>query len=410
MNAIFTQAPLRIGLRSYIDALLILVITAVSGCFSIPQDPTYRGPTPRPSALDAYYDRGRSYLSSERYPLRYEGSIPVDRISLESDVGEILIDYFKSDQENDALVLVFPVLGGKNIIADYFAWYMAQHGIDAAVILRDDTFKRPELVDDLEVLFRNNVIRDRIALDYFESELGKRQFGSFGISRGALNVAVTAGADARLKYNVLVMGGTDLPLLFRDSSQPRMARYLETVVDRKDISRDLLIEYLRATIVTDPKYLAQFMDARDTLLVLSMFDSTVPYKYGRRLRRQIGSPRMILIPANHFTIAAYTQMVPLLPPIYGYSLFPLDYIETEALAFYRAAFGIPNYSVQLGVLRVLQVPFDFIGGVFETLGGMNRHLPSDTEDLDEDQADLLLERPATTGSPQDPDSTGDASR
>lgn len=366
--------------------LLVALLVLLAGCFSIPQNPHYPGPPPRPPAMEEYYNRGRSFLSAKHEPLRTKGDISVERITIASDFGEILIDYFMLPQPSDSIVFVFPVLGGSNVIADYFADYLARHGIESAVVLRNDTFKKPELVDDLEILFRDNVVRDRIAIDYFEQMLGKRQFGTFGISRGALNVAVTAGVDARLKHNVMVMGATDLPSLFEGSSQRRISRYINSVMEKKQISRELMIDYLRATIMTDPKYLADFIDSRDTLLMLAMFDSTVPYAKGRSLRRQMGYPRTILMVANHFTAILYTQIVPLVPPIEGYSVFPPDYIETEALAFYKDAFDMPNFSIKLGILRVLQVPFDVIGGILNVVW---RPLWSDS---DEDEAPQL-ERP-----------------
>jgi hypothetical protein len=255
---------------------------------------------------------------------------------------------------------VFPVLGGKNFIEKHIAKYLVESGFDAAIVNRSNEFKDPTMFDQLEEVFRLNIIRDRLALDFFEAEFGKKRFGTFGISRGAINVALTAGVDKRLEYNVLVLGGTDLVHLFRDSNQARIEKYIQSVRDNKGYSEQEFFDALRAQLRTDPKNTAQYLDGKNTLLILGIFDRTVPFTYGLKLRDQIGRPDTIFLLADHYVGLLYTQTVSIVPPSKDKGgLFPFPYIEEEAVQFYDRSF---NHSWNWSILpyRILQEPFNLV--------------------------------------------------
>jgi len=59
--------------------------------------------------------------------------------------------------------------------------------------------RSPKISIGSKRLCAKNVVRDRMAIDFFEQRLGKKEFGTLGISRGAINVAVTAGVDETAK-------------------------------------------------------------------------------------------------------------------------------------------------------------------------------------------------------------------
>ncbi|RIL08863.1 MAG: hypothetical protein DCC75_07870, partial [Proteobacteria bacterium] len=202
----------------------------------------------------------------------------------------------------------------------------------------------------------------------FEKNYGKRKFASFGISRGAINVAMTAGVDKRLKYNVLVMGGSDIVGIFKHSNQRRLSEYRHTVMEAKGITEDEFYRQLSEQIKSDPKYLAKYMNARDTLLILGVFDRTVPYKYGRKLRKALGLPRTLYLVANHYTGLLFTQFIKAVPPVEPLCIFPLNVVEAEAMDFYDRTFTNQDFSWRLLPLKVIRVPIDlmawFIDWVF----------------------------------------------
>lgn len=335
----------------------------LAGCVSLSMKGGYRGPAPRPPELDSYYSVGRSYTSFAEVTSQAGDGYTIRRFNIETDAGQITVDYFQIAENSESLVLVFPVMGGKNFIENYFADYFVSHGIDTAIVHRSNEFKKPENFDRLETVLRDNLVRDRIALDFFEREFGKKKFGSFGISRGAINVAMTAGVDPRLKYNVLALGGTDIVALFSNSSERRIAKYTKAVTETKGITQEQMLNQLRQNIRTDPKRLTRHLDAENTLLMLGVLDSTVPFSLGMQLRDEIGSPETILLLADHFTSLLFTQIVKVFPPHKRWCLFPFDYVESEALAFYQRSFGMSGYPWQLVPLKMLQAPLNLVANL-----------------------------------------------
>ncbi len=348
--------------------LIAFVFVAVlGGCYSVPLNPDYQGPPPRPPELESYYPRGTSYKDFNVQTFSKKDSFTIKRFTIFSHLTPITVDYYERPQKDDRLILVFPVLGGRNIIADYFARYFARKGFETAVVHRNNSFKMPENFDRLEEIFREDTIRDRIVLDFFEKEIGKKDFGSFGISRGGINVAITAGVDARLKHNVITLGGTDIVQLFRNSSQGRLEKYTNAVLDQKKITIDEFFRLLVERVKTDPKNLARYMDARDTLMILGLFDSTVPFRYGQQLRAQIGNPKTIYLFADHFVGLLYTQFLHYVVPAFEHTVLPFDYVETEALDFYYRSFGIDPCGSKSLVMQLIQAPFTGVGRVFDYL-------------------------------------------
>jgi len=117
-----------------------------TGCVLTPLNPYYEGPAERPAGIEAYYSAEASYRSFDEELLEASKRITVKRITLQTELGETEIDYFIADQKSEELILVLPVLGGRNLFANYFARYFAYQGFDAAVIHRDGSFKNPENV------------------------------------------------------------------------------------------------------------------------------------------------------------------------------------------------------------------------------------------------------------------------
>lgn len=318
--------------------------------------------------MEEYYKPQSAYGNFRTEIVQDTDLYTLKHITIESYAGPIVVDYFEGRERTDHLVLVFPVLGGKNFIEKHIAKYLVESGFDAAIVNRSNEFKDPKMFDQLEEIFRLNVIRDRLALDFFETEFGKKRFGTFGISRGAINVALTAGIDKRLQYNVLVLGGTDLVHLFKDSNQPRIEKYIKSVRDDKGFTEDQFFSALQSQLKTDPNNTAQYLDGRNTLLILGIFDRTVPFTYGLKLRDQIGRPDTIFLMADHYVGLLYTQTVSIVPPSKDKGgLFPFPYVEEEAVQFYDRSF---NDSWNWSVLpyRIVQEPVNLIAEAAAEVG------------------------------------------
>lgn len=361
MQFLFSPRRLRIApnLERFIAGILLALL--LPACVVIPRDRSYLGPSQRPAHLDEYYSKGSSFGAHAEKILSKEESYTLKQIEITSKAGAIKIDYYQRPQSSDSLIFVFPVLGGSNIVADYFARYFAKKGFDSAVVHRVDDFKDPAKFEFIEELLRTNVVRDRIAIDFFEKTYGKSRFGALGVSRGAINVAMTAGIDPRLKYNVMVMGGTDIAGLMRSSNESRIVKYRKAVEERMNFDENQMFAFLKKNVRTDPKNVASYIDAKNTLMILALFDKTVPIQSGLELREEIGRPKTIILFSDHFTIAAYSRLVRIGSPHTGYSIFPFDYIETESLAFFNKSFGTGKSDSKLDPFRVLRYPLDLMG-------------------------------------------------
>lgn len=171
---------------------------------------------------------------------------------------------------------------------------------------------------------------------------------------------MTAGIDKRLKYNVLAMGGSNFAGILRDTNAARMKKYLAKILDNKGITRDQFFTFIEKKIKTDPKYTAKYMDARDTLMILSEFDRTVPIKYGVELRDEIGKPKTLVIPADHYVGLLFTQFLKWLPPTREFSVFPVAYVEGQALDFYDQKIKKDTRS-PFFLLKMAEAPFNAIG-------------------------------------------------
>lgn len=352
------------------SAILCLAISAItaSGCFAVGMNSDYSGPVPRAADVDQYYSRGDSYSGFKEEVKAELEEMTIKHIKIASAYGEIKVDFYQRKEPSDDLVLVFPMLGGKNVVVDYFADYFAKRGFDSAIIHRNDDFKDPSRFHEIEKLLHDSVVRDRIALDFFEKAYGKKDFGSFGISRGAINVAMSAGVDKRLKYNVLALGATDLRRVFRTSNQSRIKKYRDVVIEKNNISEKDFYTFLHDELRTDPKFLVQHIDARDTLLFLALLDKTTPIQYGIKLRQQLGGPRTIYLLADHYTSVGYTQFVSIPLPGMDVGLFPFPYIESEALSFYREKFRSDDTpSGSLLPFRILQAPINLIADIVDSI-------------------------------------------
>jgi len=356
---------MQITIRLY---LVLLLIASLSACYRLPMQPGYAGPPERPEDLLAYHSYRSSFAVHTEELLSEESAYTVSRIVLETDAGSTTIDHFNTGKNTAELIFVFPVLGGRPVISRHFAEYFARSGFDAAIVHRRDEFKEPERIKYLEEFIREGVIRDRNAIDYFEQEHGKRVFGSFGVSRGGINVAITAGVDSRLEHNVIALGGADLPGIFSDARERRLRQYLSTVSEQRGTSEEEVVEYLRNLIKSDPKYLARYIDANKTLMMLARCDTSVPLKYGELLRSEIGKPETIYFLAGHRTSGMFTQYFKLIPPIEDYCIFPPPYIELEALQFFRRAFDRGPRPLGLLPLRLLQMPLNVGAAVINLLG------------------------------------------
>jgi len=345
---------------------LLTLTCFLSACVALPRDFHNPPPASRPEPVLNYYryDQNKSFQSITEQIVTRKDEYVHKRILIDTPQGQTTIEYYQRHEQDDRLIFVFPVLGGQLSIEGYFASYFAKHGFDTAIVHRDQDFKRPERFGDLEEIFRKSVIRDRIAIDFFEQNYAKKQFGSFGISRGAMNAAITAGVDSRLKYNVLALGGSHLVEVFKKSDVHGIKKYRDQVLETNGITEEQFYEALEESIITEPKNYARFLNPKNTLMFLSIFDKAVPFKYGLKLREEAGTPQTIFLFAGHYTALLFTQFVKLLPPWEEFCIFPFDFVESQSLDFYNNSFDTGRIDIWHFPFKLVQLPGKLFGYLY----------------------------------------------
>ena len=317
---------------SYLVAFNVFAAIVLSGCIHLAQDPDYEGPAARPDALVrsfAYQKAPGEYCATvlktkRRYTLR--------RISFDSSANvvakhPIVVDYYDiQGTDKTPVIVVLPILGGSNTFADLFASYFANRDYAALVVHRQPQFKGADKLEEMNPVFKQIVLDHKQVLDWIttQPDLAPEKIGLFGISPGAIKGSLVSALDDRVKASVLALVGGDVPHIFSYSDQGGIAKRRKQILREHGITAAELYQTLKDEFVQDPLNYARHIDARNTLLILGMFDAVVPYKNGQRLRDAIGGPSTILLPTGHYGALAF-----------------LPYIQHAALSFFRDRFDEP---------------------------------------------------------------------
>ena len=104
-----------------VRTLFVLMLCVLSGCFRLSGDSWYEGPPPRPASMSMYYQPTSSYGSFRDEILQTTDNYTLHHYTIDSYAGPIVIDFFLGKKFSENLVLVFPVLGGKNFIEKHIA-------------------------------------------------------------------------------------------------------------------------------------------------------------------------------------------------------------------------------------------------------------------------------------------------
>ncbi len=319
--------------RFYFQLFLIGGLCLLQGgCATIPLNPHTAAPYPRPEVHQEIYSATREWTAAagpwesdhRRVTLTpAESPVPGNPPGGEA---PILMDYFPCpDNERHPGLLISPILGGRNRVADHFARYFARHGYHCAVVHRPKDLTRDiQSPGQLDERLRMAVIRDRAALDWLgrQPEVDPKALGSFGISYGGIKNTVLAGVDNRLKANVIALAGGDLPSIISHSNLPNLRNLFHRYAESNHLPPREAEEKLRDSLQTEPLRFTPYIDPRTTLLILARMDHTVPRRNGELLREALGYPRTIYLPAGHYSAVLFTGLA-------GY-----PYIESKVLEFF----------------------------------------------------------------------------
>ena len=192
-------------------------------------------------------------------------------------------------------------------------------------------------LEDLDAFLLRAVVARRHVLDWLgrQPEVDASRLGTFGISLGSLvHVVLCAVESERLRSNVFVMCGGDVPSMLRYSSEGRLIRFRKAWMKRHGATQADLEASAREKVKVDPLSFAANVDARQALLIGSRFDGVIPFENQDKLRNRMGGPERVVIPSGHYT-----------------AFFYLNVIRERALEFLRQGLRpVPEGAISAGTL------------------------------------------------------------
>jgi hypothetical protein len=266
-----------------------------------------RRPSPLPAEIGAYYEPpvGAAEDLRDRIERSARSSSNSGPITVRLDLGiDGELAYFRAGGAGSRrpLVLISPPTEGA-FSSLYLARRFARRGVNAAVIVPDETFLEPRLDPEaLEAKFRAGVVTARAILRALEmrEEVDPRRIVYLGVSAGGIFGGVLIAVEPAIRRAVLVLPGGDLPRIIRESDE-RTVREYRAAWKAAGVSLEALSEEIERAVKTDPIRLARHVDPRRVLLFLGAWDTKVPVATGLALREGLGGPETYLLAGNHET-------------------------------------------------------------------------------------------------------------
>ncbi len=296
----------------------------------MPMDARYGGPSKVPETIKSQYTYSPYQGPYSETLVRENKFYAIKQIEFFSikniipSAGHITMDYYAAKgQGKKPLVMVLPILGGSNKVAELFAAWFAKNGMAALIVHRHKAYKKIKEIDTMDAVLRQIVFDHMQVLDWVETrkELDVSNIGVFGVSMGGIKAALVSSLDRRIKVSVFVLAGGDIPYILSHSTDKGVRKRRERYLQKNGLSREQFYIGLKNNITCDPLHYAPYIDAENSLMVLALFDSVVPFSKGWQLREKIGTPETIYLLGGHYSSIIY-----------------VPYIKYKALAFFKKKF------------------------------------------------------------------------
>ncbi|MBI3565102.1 MAG: alpha/beta hydrolase, partial [Elusimicrobia bacterium] len=211
-------------------------------------------------------------------------------------------------------VLILPVMAAPNVwIETRFARHFARDGLAVMWVEMPTQFhRRPDPSEPsgqvflartparLAANFRQSVLDARRALGVLASrpEVDADRIGVFGISLGAIVGSVLYSLDARPRFGVFLLGGSDFPSLAVDSSLtgPFVRKMGMKAGDLRGAWAGLEPDAPKA--------------GKPALLVNARWDTVIPAANARRLAEAFPEARQVWVPGGHYTAILHMVWMP----------------------------------------------------------------------------------------------------
>jgi dienelactone hydrolase len=298
--------------RLFVGVTLVAQLCACASVERLPEGYQTPSPLPRTYLEQFCYEpvpiENELVLVKEKKRYRVlEGSINAGPNGSDDDAQITFEFYEPSGDSPSPVVLLMPILNGQKHLMRPFATKFARNGYAAVII---DTVQRRTLLDDLgdpEPAIRLSIQRHRRVIDWVETrpDLDASRIAVFGASLGGFNALYLSAMDPRVSVATTALVGGSLPYVLVNSDERRIVEATEAAKARLSMDDEQLLDFLSENIETDVLALAAHMNADRVLMVLTKYDTTVPYDSQLRLRDAMGNPEAITLPTSHNMAAAY---------------------------------------------------------------------------------------------------------
>ena len=313
------------------ELILVSGTILLCSCAHYKCDPDYTGPSQRSAELLEYYSYPSQKIEAEVEKISERKRYVVERITFPSalnvfDNENIKVDFYIQKKAGQfPTILVLPIANGVDFCAKGFARHFASNGLNCAIVhnrhVEMEDIQNAEHVEDY---LRQTVLDSRQILDYLveRKEVDGNKLGCLGMSLGGIRASIVSGVDERIKCCVVGLAGGSMADITFLSDLKEVKRYIRGLVEM-GISPETIRTEVSDKIVTDPLKLAEYTDARETLMYVAMFDRVIHRECGDKLWEATGKPEAVYIFSGHFT-----------------SLLFLPYAERDSLNFFKKKFEI----------------------------------------------------------------------
>jgi len=328
---LLSQLKERTRLKVVLGTVSAWCLVLFCSCAHYHCDPDYTGPSKKSTEILQYYSTPSQTIEAKVEQIKESKKYVVKKVEFPSTINvfgteNIKLDYYvQRKQGKFPTVLVLPIAGGIDFTVSSFANYFAANGFNCAIVHnRDVNLKNTTSAEEVEDYFRQAVLDNRQVLDYLvqRQEVDENRLACLGLSLGGIKASMVSAVDERLKCTVLGLSGGSIADIAIGSAEKGIKDYVKELM-KMDISSEIVHAQLSEKVETDPLKLAQYLDARNVLMYIAMFDRVVPRKCGDRLWKAIGKPEVVYLFSGHFSSIIY-----------------LPYAQVESLRFFKDRFGI----------------------------------------------------------------------
>jgi len=326
-----TKSKRHTSLKVMLESLLAFSLMCFSSCAHYRCDPTYVGPKMRSAEILRYYSYPKKTIEAKIETINEKKRYVVKRIVFPSarnvfGTENIKIDYYAQKKQGKfPTILILPISGGIDFCVRSFARRFVSSGFNCAIVHNRKTdLDDAESGEDVEDYFRQTVLDNRQVLDYLvtREEVDEERLGCLGLSLGGIKASLISGVDERVKCVVLGLAGGSIADIILLSEAEGIKDYSKEFIE-DGIALETIHTELSEKVETDPIKLAGYMDARNVLIYVALFDRVIPRKCGYKLWEAIGKPELVCLFAGHYSSYLY-----------------LPYVEMETLSFFKRKFAL----------------------------------------------------------------------